>query len=83
MPLDLAMLERLELSSRRFVAVLTKCDKLSERDVVARVEQIRELLSQCTYAVDVVPTSASTSMGRDALIGIMKRSREFPEYEPV
>lgn len=83
MPLDLAMLERLELSKRRFVAVLTKCDKLTERDVAARVEQIREVLSQCSYAVDVVPTSATTSMGRDALIGIMKRSREFPEYEPV
>jgi GTP-binding protein EngB required for normal cell division len=77
------MLERLELSRRRFVAVLTKCDKLTERDVAARVAQLRELLSQCSHAVDVVPTSATTSMGRESLIGIMKRSREFPEYEPV
>jgi GTP-binding protein len=83
MPLDMAMLERLELTGRRFVAVLTKCDKLTEKDVEARVAQIRELLSQCSYAVDVVATSAKTSKGREALIGIIKRSREFPEYKPV
>lgn len=83
MPLDMAMLEQLEFGGRRFVAVLTKCDKLSEREVASRVEQIRGLLSSCTHAVDVVPTSATTSMGREALIGIMKRSREFPEYQPV
>jgi GTP-binding protein len=80
MPLDMAMLERLELTGRRFVAVLTKCDKLSKREVEERVDQIRGLLSQCQYVVDVVSTSAKTSDGRDALIGIMKRSREFPEY---
>lgn len=80
MPHDLAMLERLEMSGRRYVAVLTKCDKLSPSVVTERVEQIRGLLSQCQFVVDVVPTSAKTSDGRDALIGIMKRSRAFPEY---
>ncbi|MBU3741949.1 MAG: YihA family ribosome biogenesis GTP-binding protein [Candidatus Kapabacteria bacterium] len=83
MPLDMAMLEQLEFGGRRFVVVLTKCDKLSEREVAERVEQLRALLSACTNAVDVIPTSATTSMGREALIGIMKRSREFPEYLPV
>lgn len=77
---DMAMLERLEFAGRRYVVVLTKCDKLSATEVTRRVTQVHELMAQCSHVVDVVATSAKTADGRNALIGIIKRSREFPEY---
>jgi len=75
-PLDMAMLEELELNGRNFVAVLTKCDKLSAKDVERRHAQVKELLSQCRFAVDVIVTSSKTGDGRSSLIGIMKRTRD-------
>jgi len=72
-PLDLAMLEELELAERAYVVVLTKCDKLKPGAVAARQEQLRQVLSQCRYLVDVIPTSSQTALGRHELIGCMKR----------
>lgn len=74
-PLDLAMLEDLELHGVPFVAVLTKTDKLSKGVLEARKVQITELLSQCKHSVDVVGTSAKEGDGRSELIGIIKRMR--------
>jgi GTP-binding protein len=73
---DMALLEELEAAHRRFAIVLTKCDKLSKKDVADRVAQIRELTSQCTSMEDVVITSAKSGDGRAQLIGIMKRIRD-------
>ena len=72
-PLDLAMLEELELAHRSYVVVLTKCDKLKPGAVSAREEQLRHLLSQCQHLVDVIPTSSQTTLGRHELLGCMKR----------
>lgn len=72
-PLDLAMLEELELAHRSYVVVLTKCDKLKPGAVSAREEQLRNVLSQCRHLVDVIPTSSQTTLGRHELLGCMKR----------
>lgn len=82
-PSDLALLEELEVAHRRFVIVLTKCDKLSSKDVTARFEQIRELTQQCTYAMDAVATSAKDGNGRAQLIGIMKKVRDHQETPSI
>lgn len=74
-PLDLAMLEDLEMHGVPFVAVLTKSDKLGARALDARRAQVLELLSQCTHKIDVVTTSAKEGVGRADLIGIIKRMR--------
>lgn len=71
--LDLAMLEELEFAERAFVVVLTKCDKLKPGAVTLREEQLREVLSNCQYLVDVIPSSSETGLGRHQLLGLMKR----------
>jgi GTP-binding protein len=76
MPMDLSMLESLEFAGKPFVVALTKCDKLRDSDVEARTEQVRGVVSQCRFAIDVVATSASTGLGRQSLIGIIKRARD-------
>lgn len=72
-PLDLAMIEELEFAQRHYAVILTKCDKLKPAALQARVEQVQELLSQCTSLVDVIPTSSETGLGRHQLLGLMKR----------
>lgn len=76
-PLDLAMLENLELHGVPFVAVLTKSDKLGVGALEKRRAQVEELLSQCKHRIDVVSTSAKDGLGRSDLIGIIKRMRTF------
>ncbi len=72
---DLAMVEELEFAGRPYAVLLTKVDKLKPRQVEARLNQFRTLLSQCTHVVDVIPTSAITGEGRSNIIGMMKRLR--------
>jgi GTP-binding protein len=82
MPHDMTMLEQLEFMGRRYVVVLTKCDKLKPSEVQARTEQLRGLLAFCKNVVDVVPTSATTGDGRNALIGIIKRLIHSTQESP-
>jgi GTP-binding protein len=72
-PLDMAMLEELELGARPFAVILTKCDKLKPGALVEREKQVRDLVAQCQHAVDVIPTSSETGLGRHNLLGLIKR----------
>jgi len=72
-PLDLAMLEELELGGRRYAILLTKCDKLKPAALVEREQQVRDLVVNCEFLVDVVPTSSETGLGRHQLLGLIKR----------
>ena len=72
-PLDLAILEELELAGRPFVIILTKCDKLKPAALIERVQQVRDVIQNCQYVVDVVPTSSETGLGRHQLLGLIKR----------
>jgi GTP-binding protein len=83
MPIDLAMIEELEFAGRPYVVVLTKCDKRKEGANDRRLDEFRQLLSQCRYLVDIILTSAKTGDGRSSMIGIMKRmSQQFNEAAP-
>lgn len=72
-PLDLAILEELELAGRPFVIILTKCDKLKPAALIEREQQVRDVIQNCQYVVDVVPTSSETGLGRHQLLGLIKR----------
>jgi len=80
MPIDLAMIEEMELAGRTFSIVLTKADKLKPQQVEQRLQQFRDLLSQCKHAVDVIPSSVVSGAGRTEILGMMKRiTQEFSE----
>jgi GTP-binding protein len=72
-PLDLAMIEELEFAKRHYAVILTKCDKLKPAVLQARIDQVNQILAQCTSLVDVIPTSSETGLGRHQLLGLMKR----------
>ena len=71
---DLATIETLENCGRRFLIVLTKCDKLSASAIRHRKEQFEILVSKCEFNVDVLPYSSLSNLGRDQLVGIIKSS---------
>lgn len=73
MPQDLALIELLENSERRYLIVLTKSDKLKPSQVKQRHEQLLHLVSKCSYVVDVLPYSSETGLGRHELLGVLKR----------
>ncbi|MEN3026237.1 MAG: ribosome biogenesis GTP-binding protein YihA/YsxC [Chlorobiota bacterium] len=72
-PWDMAIMELAENHHRPFVVVLTKCDKVSQTAVLQRKQQLESLLQRCRYVVEVLPTSARTGLGQDALLGIARR----------
>ena len=72
-PLDLAMIEDLEFAKRQYAVILTKCDKLKPAVLQARIDQVNQILAQCTSLVDVIATSSETGLGRHQLLGLMKR----------
>jgi GTP-binding protein len=80
-PLDMAMLEELEFNKRRFVVILTKCDKLKPQALVEREQQLRDLLANCQHFVDVLPTSSETGLGRHNMLGLIKRIVQLSHTE--
>ena len=72
-PIDLELIEKLEHGGRRYVIVLTKCDKIPKKDVIERKAQIDELVSQCSFCVEVLPYSSKEIMGRSEILAIIKR----------
>ncbi len=65
--IDLGVLEWLELHHRPFVVVLTKVDKLNQRERAERREQIEHLLQHCHFVRGIVLYSARTGEGRPLL----------------
>ncbi len=72
-PLELALIESMENAGRKYVIILTKCDKISSITEVEREQQLRNIVSNCTFCIDVLPYSSQTHKGRDNLWGIIKR----------
>ncbi len=70
---DLALIEWLENNSKSYIIVLTKCDKLSAKKIDERKEQLGHLLQNCRFAVDVLPYSSVSGMGRKELLGVIRR----------
>lgn len=72
-PLDLGMMEDLEVHGRPFVVILTKTDKIKPNEVRERKEQVEEALQYCQHNVEVLPYSSRTNAGRENLLAIIKR----------
>ncbi len=73
MPLDIAMIEMLENAGKNYLILLTKCDKIKEGAIKARKKQLEGLVQNCQHYVDILPYSSVNELGRNELIGIIKR----------
>lgn len=73
MDTDLSLIEYFENNQKPYLIVLTKCDKLKEKQIEERKEQLDRLVSQCNFAIDVLPYSSITDLGRKELMGIIKK----------
>ena len=71
---DLGFMEWLENNEKKYVVILTKCDKLSKNAVEERKHQLLDFLKHCEYCVDVLPYSTITGQGRTELLAIIKRN---------
>lgn len=72
-PKDLALMEWLVNNDKRFLIVLTKCDKIKERGVAARKAQLEELLNLCPNVIEVLPYSTVTGSGWKELQKILEK----------
>ncbi|OGU57767.1 MAG: hypothetical protein A2X64_05760 [Ignavibacteria bacterium GWF2_33_9] len=73
MPIDLSLIEWLENHEKQYVIVLTKCDKITKSQAKDRVDEWKYLTSNCSFKVDVIPTSSHTGYGRDAFLAVLKK----------
>lgn len=73
MDTDLSFIEWLENHQKNYLIILTKCDKISEKQIEDRKAQIDELVKYCKFCHEVLPYSSVSSLGREELIGIIKK----------
>lgn len=71
--IDISLMEWFESNQKQFLVILTKCDKISEKMIKERKEQIENLLQYCKFNLEVLPYSSKTNMGRNELLAIIKR----------
>lgn len=69
---DLALIEWLENNEKSFTVILTKCDKISNKLIEERKNQIENLVSMCHYCREVLPYSSKSGLGRFELLAIIK-----------
>ncbi len=74
MPIDLELIEFLENINRKYLIIITKCDKLSKKAIEERKEQIEGIVSQCNNCIEVLPYSSVSKLGRKELLGIIKHN---------
>lgn len=72
-PKDLALIEWCENNQKKYLVILTKCDKLKDKQVLQRKEQVEGLLSQCSFAIEVLAYSVQNGTGRKQLLAILKK----------
>lgn len=70
---DLALIEWYEHNRKDFLIVLTKCDKLKPSAISTRQKQVEHIVSQCIHCREVLPYSSQTGLGRNQLLGILKK----------
>lgn len=71
---DIKLIEKLELLGKKYLIILTKCDKINKVAVQERKNQLENLISQCTNAIEVLPYSSVKGLGRDELLAIFKKN---------
>ena len=72
MPIDLALIEFLENIEKKYLIILTKCDKISTTAIAERKQQLEEIVSLCNHNIEVLPYSSLSGLGRSELLGIIK-----------
>ncbi len=73
MSTDLALIEWYEDHKKDFLIVLTKCDKLKPTAIASRQKQLEHLVHKCSFCREVLPYSSMSGLGRNQLIGILKK----------
>lgn len=73
MEMDLSLIEYFENSKKNYLIILTKCDKLKEKQIADRKEQLDNLVSSCSFCVEVLPYSSVNDLGRKELMSIIKK----------
>ena len=74
METDIKLMEFLENSGRRFLVILTKCDKISQTLIEERKKQFEFLLQNCSHCLEVLPYSSKSGLGREILFGIISKN---------
>jgi GTP-binding protein len=80
MALDLSLIEWLENNQRTYLIVLTKCDKISQKQIDERIDEWKFITQNCNFAMDILPTSSETGMGREAYLAIIKKHLKGYEF---
>lgn len=73
MDIDLATIEWLENHKKAYMIILTKIDKIREKEVVERKKQFEELVTDCVFCREVIGYSSVTNVGRNELLAIIKK----------
>lgn len=73
---DLGLMEWYEMNNKKFLVVLTKCDKIIDKNIIERQKQLQIVVSQCKNVVEVLPYSSKTNMGREQLLAIIRKNTE-------
>lgn len=74
---DLALIEWLENNNKNYIIILTKVDKINEKQIAQRKEQFENFVQYCKHCVEVLPFSSVSGVGRKELHAIMKREISF------
>jgi GTP-binding protein len=73
MDTDMGLIEWYEENQKEFLIVLTKCDKLKPGAISARQKQVEHLVHQCQFCKEVFPYSSVNGLGRNQLLGMLKK----------
>jgi GTP-binding protein len=70
---DMALIEFFENNNRKYLIILTKCDKISKSAIDKRKTQIEYLTQYCKNCVEVLPFSTVEAIGNTELLAIIKK----------
>jgi len=73
MATDLNIIEQLENLNKKYLIILTKCDKINKKAVAQRKQQLEDLTALCNNCIEVLPYSSVKLQGRDELLAIFKK----------
>lgn len=71
--IDLGFWEWLEFHQKKFIIVLTKCDKISEEMISERIEQITTVVKNCSFFTEIISYSTISGLGRNKLWAVLKK----------
>ncbi len=74
MDIDLELIERLENFQKKYLIILTKCDKISNKEIIERKEQLKHITSNCKYCINIITYSSVTNLGRKELLKLIKNN---------